>query len=144
MFVTAYGEKLKVGLDCSGDEVLVEQHHKTEADINNILAKYARGQLVSYVNRNQPRYDDVPPIDFQRAMETVAQANQMYEELPAKIRQRFKDSSEFLAFVYDDKNKEVMYEMGLANRPVSPPATSVDPVPVSPPATSVDPAPAGA
>ena len=70
-------------------------------------------------------------------MNIVTRAQQMFEELPSKIRNKFKnDPSAFLDFVADPLNRPEMDEMGLTEAKVPP-----EPAPLSGPPTEAPPTP---
>jgi phage internal scaffolding protein len=106
-----------------GDEPsLTQQQFAAEADINNIIARYERtGILVDpLVNRRgEPIYGDFSNIDsFFEAQVKVAKAKEMFEALPAKIRDRFGgDPGKLIAFVEDEGNRDEAIELGLIERP---------------------------
>lgn len=117
-FKTAYGPRERVQLH-TGSESLVQQASKDETDINRILAKYRKTGLITHTAKHQGFYGEfIGAPDYHEAMTAIAEANSMFEELPATVRKEFdNDPSEFLAFVQDPANSEKMYEMGLAKRP---------------------------
>lgn len=96
------------------EETRTKQSHKDECDINNIMARYRRTGLIEAVNRNQPRYADVTGLEFRTAMEMVAQAQQLFEDMPSGVRKRFgNDPAAFLDFVNDPENRPEAVRLGL-------------------------------
>jgi hypothetical protein len=60
-------------------------------------------------------------------LNTVANANSMFEGLPSEIRNQFaNDPANFISFMDDENNNEQMYEMGLKTRPISEQTASVN------------------
>lgn len=115
---SAYGEKQKVTLTTL--DARVEQCHKDECDINKIIAKYDRTGVLTHVNNFEARYEDLTGLDYQTMLNTVANANSMFEGLPSEIRNQFaNDPAKFISFMDDENNNEQMYEMGLKQRPIS-------------------------
>ena len=115
---SAYGEKQKVTLTTL--DARVEQCHKDECDINKIIAKYDRTGVLTHVNNFEARYEDLTGLDYQTMLNTVANANSMFEGLPSEIRNQFaNDPAKFISFMDDENNNEQMYEMGLKTRPIS-------------------------
>lgn len=113
-FITAYGPKLKVTLDCLPGFGRTKQSFKDDTNINNILARYARTGVLEFANRHEPRYGDVIGADFHAAMNIVANANSMFADLPAKLRNRFdNDPGQFLDFVQDPENTAEAERLGL-------------------------------
>lgn len=93
---------------------LTEQAHKKECDMNYILKDYRKTGLIRHAKEYQGKYDDVSVQDFQEAMFTVKNAQNMFNELPADIRQRFgNDPGAFLGFVQNPDNKTEMEKMGI-------------------------------
>ena len=91
-----------------------EQAHKEECDVNKILKDYHRTGLIRHAAKHEGKYDDVPAVDFQSAMILVANAQQMFEDLPAATRKRFgNDPGAFLGFVQDPDNTEELKKMGV-------------------------------
>jgi len=120
---SAYGEKQKVTLTTL--DARVEQCHKDECDINKIIAKYDRTGVLTHVNNFEARYEDLTGLDYQTMLNTVANANSMFEGLPSEIRKQFaNDPAKFISFMDDENNNEQMYEMGLKTRPIPEPIVS--------------------
>lgn len=102
-------------------ESLTLQSDMADANINNIIAKYRKGQLVDHVAKYQGEYGDFTefPDNYHEAMIKVAEANSMFESVPADIRTRFNnDPGEFLSFVLDPANGAEMVKMGLKKPPL--------------------------
>lgn len=135
-----YKEKLaNPTVDCSNDEILVEQSHAAEVDINNIIRKHGMDiiQQTSALQAPTFQFDDVTGNDFQEAMFKVTKAQESFNALPSAIRTRFNNSAaEFLDFIQNSDNIPEMVKLGLAN----PPANTPSPIkvevinPVTPPA----------
>lgn len=112
-FITAYGPKMEVTIETG--TVGAKQSFKDECDINRIMAKYQKTGALSWLSRNEGRYEDVSGFEFQSAMNVVASANEMFADLPSSIRKRFgNDPAEFLAFMGDPENAPEMIRLGLA------------------------------
>jgi len=94
-----------------------KQSHKDECDINKILIKYQKTGLLEFVNKNQPQYGDFSGFDFMNAMNTVAKASEMFDQLPAAVRKRFNNEpGEFMTFVDDPANTDEAIRLGLATK----------------------------
>lgn len=107
--------KVRCGLSFEGTESRTEQSHKNECDINNIISKYDRTGLVTHRNEYRGQYGFASQQTFEDAMLVVARAQSMFNDLPAKVRDRFNhDPGQFLKFVQDDKNADELVKMGLA------------------------------
>lgn len=97
-----------------------KQSFKDEADINNIMARYISTGQMPVINQTAPQYLDVDGMEFQSAMQFVAGAQSLFQELPSSVRNRFNnDPAAFLDFTHDPKNREEMAQMGLL-RPDAP------------------------
>lgn len=105
-------------------------------DVNNIMRKYERTGLVNHVARHQGQYGEFAEIDFHEAANAVLAAEQMFMELPAKVRAEFSNNpGEFLRFVENPENGEKMRELGLlpAKAPDESPAPRGGETPPEPP-----------
>lgn len=138
--------KLKAAIDCqkaieNGEKIRVEQSHKAEADINNIIKKHGIDliQKTALLRSQEYQFDDVTGNDFQEAMFKVTKAKQTFEKLPSPIRKKFDNNpAMFLDFVQNPENSQQMIEMGLAVA-VPPPqpiqVEVINPPPAEPPAS---------
>jgi len=110
-----------------------KQSMKDECDINLIMARYVKTGAIDHVNKHGINYGFATSMDFAQSMQTVTSAQQMFDELPAKIRNKFSnDPGQFLDFVQDDANRDEMATMGLAQAqtaetPVAVPEASEQP-----------------
>lgn len=81
------------------EPTLTEQNHKASCDINNILARYTKTGVLEHVREYEGQYADITVTDFHDAMNKVAAAKSMFEELPSQLRAHFRnDTSEFIDF----------------------------------------------
>lgn len=113
-FKTNYSSKTDVTVDCSVEPSLTKQEFKDECDINTIMAKYQFSGQIPNLNERSPQYIDTTGHDYQLAMNTVSEANSLFQELPSSLRNRFdNDPAQFLDFCSDDKNRDEMHELGL-------------------------------
>lgn len=127
---TAYGPKLRQQIFFTGSG-RTKQNHKAECDINQIMARYLRTGVIDVQARHAPRYGDCTGVEFEKGMQTIAAAQSMFNELPAKLRDRFEnDPGKFLDFVHDPKNIEEAREIGLL-KPKAPEATPLPTPPAS-------------
>lgn len=113
-----------------------KQAFKDAADINNIMARYKATGEISYVNGRTAVYGDFTGHeDLLTALTGVQDAHARFEELPAKIRDRFgNDPVQLLGFVDQAENRAEAIELGLIEDPegsVRPaaPAAQTDPEP---------------
>jgi len=104
----------KAVIDCSNDEVRVEQSHKAEVDINNIVAKHGI-DLIKKVNALQQfTYDDVSGNDFQETMNAIIKAGDSFKSIDSNIRKFFdNDPAKFMDYIHNPENKEQLVKWGL-------------------------------
>ena len=123
------------GIDCSVEPSMTQQNFKAECDINTIMARYEDTGLLddnASVHGVGSFLDVASSVDYHAAQNLIAKANEVFLDLPTKVRRRFNnDPVEFLAFIDDDANLDEARELGL-----------LKPLPVS--GAAVDAAAAGA
>jgi hypothetical protein len=116
-------ETRRSSIDCQqaikdGEKVLVEQSHKKEVEINNIVRKHGEDLIRQVASLQEFVYDDVTGNDFQESMNALLRASEAFENVPSEIRKEFDHSpAKFMDFVHNPENKEKMIEMGLAKAP---------------------------
>lgn len=93
------------------DISLTQQQFAFECDINNIV----KLQIPPRVNTKPPLFDTVfSPDIYESALNTIADAQSKFEELPSDLRQKFdNDPKKLLAFIDDESNYEKAVEYGL-------------------------------
>lgn len=101
---------------------LTQQHFKDDSDINNIMARYQKtGVLVDPLTQTtrKPMFDDFSDLgDFRDHQQAVIEAQDMFMELPSKLRARFaNDPAELLQWLSDPANKDEAIELGLFSNP---------------------------
>ena len=118
--ITAYGPKLPRAtrqIHFPENELphgRTKQSFKDEADINLIMERYARTGILEFQQRRQAQYGDFTGYDYQAAKDLVAKGYSMFYELPAIVRDRFKnDPAAFLDFVANDSNRAEAEKLGL-------------------------------
>lgn len=107
------------GLECK-DESLTVQSDESAANLNNIAKAYGL-ETVPELPADAVFVDQFSEIyDFQTAMNTIVQARESFDRLPAPVRARFRnDPHEFVQFCSDEKNLDEMRKLGLAKVPDS-------------------------
>jgi len=123
------------------ETTMAKQAFKDECDINTIMSKYQKTGLIEHVQKVQGSYGDFTSVqDYQLSLNQVIAAQEAFDQLPAKIRERFNnDPAHLMSFMNDDKNAEEAIALGLAERvsppqPKAAPAASKEPE-ATPPAT---------
>lgn len=121
---SAYNRKPRKGIVFEGKS-LTQQHFKNEVDINQIIERAEKSGFIS-VSDKSPMYGDFTGLaNFREARQMVVDAQEAFEALPAKIRQRFNnDPQELVDFVDNPENEEEAIELGLRQ-----PAGSAEVVP---------------
>lgn len=114
----------RVGLDCQqaildGEVIRVEQSHKDEVNINNIVKRHGLDMIAKTAALVPLQYwDGDPTNDFQEAMNKIAQGTQTFESLPSAIRKEFdNDPAKYMDYVFNPENKEKLIERGWMNAP---------------------------
>jgi len=93
---------------------LTKQSFAEECDVNNIVAKYAVTGQITHLNTRLADFGEAPNFDFQQAINQVKNAEQMFGQIPAKIRAEFEHNpGKFLEFALNPASLPKMAEMGL-------------------------------
>jgi phage internal scaffolding protein len=129
-FRTLYDDDYKADVfetEVGIDEGLVQQGMRDECDVNVIMARYMQTGELTHVSALAGEYGDYSNVtDYREGLDLIMAADELFSELPAKVRDRFKnDPAAFLDFANDPKNLEEMREMGLA--PPKPPVPAPTP-----------------
>lgn len=116
------------------DLTRTQQHQRDDTDINVIVQRFnVHGVLPQ--GRTQPQYGDfTSPGDYQECLNKVIEAQDAFDQLPAKARQHFRhDPAAFLAFLEAGPDAQLLLDLGLAYQ--------VSPARETPPAPAPAPAP---
>ena len=104
----------RVRLSFPKDSGRTRQEMMEECDINNIMSKYHKTGAIDHFSRHSGSYGDVNALDYHSAMNVMVQADQMFHDLPAKLRAELgNDPAAFLEFVSDESNLEALELHGL-------------------------------
>lgn len=141
MFRTRYAEDVKApshGIEFVQPSQAI-QSEKEGTTIDYYLRKYAStgvlGDPESALNMQFGDFTDSP--DFETAQNRVVQASMYFDNLPAKLRERFgNDVREMMAFLSKEENHDEAVKLGLLEEPV---ATPVPDIPVGTPQPAVVP-----
>ena len=133
-----YGPHVRIQLNCPEQPFgRTKQSFKDECDINTILSRFQRTGLLEFVNERHAQYGDVSSIDFQDSLNTVIEAQAMFDDLPAAWRKRFNnDPAQLLDFVQDPGNREEAIKLGICKAP-PPSPTGGEPSPEKPASKAV-------
>ncbi len=84
-----------------------KQCFKNECDIQKIMARAEKAGTISHLEKYQGVYADYSEVDFFSMTQTLTRGREVFDELPAEIRQEFGQSpAKFFAFVNDPANKD--------------------------------------
>lgn len=116
LVIRKFGDRPRVKQEIGEDPGQVQQHLQEETDINNIMAKYRKTGELRHVTKMAGDYGDFSQVpDYRTAMQQIIEADALFMELPAKVRDRFgNDPAQFIEFATDEKNIEELRKMGLA------------------------------
>lgn len=103
-----------VQLKCE-DASLTQQEYADETDLNKIMEKYAAGMGSIPATDRIPLYGDFSNVpDFATAFALVQDAQQRFDSLPSKVRERFRnDPQQLFNFLGDERNRQEAVELGL-------------------------------
>lgn len=104
-------------VDCTDDFKkgnMAVQSDANEVDINKIVARMQKGGTIPIVD-GEPFYGDVSGLNgLQDAFIKVREANELFMEYPADIRERFEnDPVKMVDFFSDDNNYTEAVDLGL-------------------------------
>jgi SHS2 domain-containing protein len=111
---------------------MTQQHFAHGADVRNIISQYDRTGLIANVARGVAQYGDYSEInEYRESLDLINNANDMFQQLPAEIREIFKnDAGDFFEFATNPANESKMIELGLREpnpAEVVPPVSSAEP-----------------
>lgn len=109
---------VRVTYTSADGEGRTQQSFKEEADINTILGKWRREGFVNDPTLPLPRYGDFSTtMDYQTALNSLAEAEEVFNSLPARVRDRVdNDPGKFIDFVADPANAEELATLGLKEK----------------------------
>lgn len=111
---SAITEPLRVSIAFAENSPYTDQSAAEECDINHIMARYLATGELPHLNAMEPNFLDASEMDFHEHMNIIRRAQETFEAIPAKIRDRFANSpGNFLDFVQDPANRKELAEMGL-------------------------------
>jgi len=107
----------KVTVDCSKHD-RTHQSFKDECDINQVMERHRKTGIIRQTTQ-RPMYGDFSNVgDYQEALNIKLVADQMFAELPSKVRNRFENNPQlFLTFCEDPANEAEAIELGIAAKP---------------------------
>lgn len=106
---------------------LTQQQFQQEANINFIVKRWKKTGVDPRDHERVPLVGDLSTVpNFQQAQNQVRVVMELFEGLPAKVRERFQNSPEkMLAFVNDPSTQEEAIALGIAKRRPEPDKTKM-------------------
>lgn len=93
---------------------LTEQSHSKGVDINTIVSRFKKTGDTQILQRTVGDYQELERIDLHEAMNQITKANEIFMELPSKIRNRFdNDPEKYFDYSVKAENHDEMRELGL-------------------------------
>lgn len=123
MQIRKFGDRPRVKQEIGDDPGMVQQHLAEDTDINNIMRRYQKTGELRHVTGMAAEYGDFSNVpDYKTAMENIMAADELFMELPARLRDRFgNDPAQFIQFATDPSNQDELRKMGLAPEAPKPP-----------------------
>lgn len=136
------------GVDSYWGESLTVQSEAESADITLIMEKYTRtGNIDAHLRQNLQYGDTTTIPDYHTAYNQIAQANELFDTLDAKVRLRFQnDPAKMIDFLHNQENYDEAVKLGLVSKKEikennnNPPAVKADNTPPKSDAGSIPPA----
>ncbi|WNK14436.1 MAG: internal scaffolding protein [Microvirus sp.] len=116
---------------------LTRQEFLEESDINHIINQYETDGINRLTqNGAEPIFGDFsdPALnDYHHAQNLIQGAQNLFEALPARTRERFNnDPASIIAFTQDPANTKEAYDLGLLREDYKPPEPKVEPTTANP------------
>ena len=113
-FKSAYSARDRVQTEIIG-ESLTQQHFAHQQDVRNIISQYDKTGLIANVAKGVAKYGDYSEVnEYRESLDLVNNANDMFMQLPAEIREMFKNNAGvFFEFATNPENEDKMVKLGL-------------------------------
>jgi len=93
---------------------LTQQHFAKEVDINAKVDRFIKTGQFGPVGTRQPFYGDFTSMEYMDMQNKVADIDQMFAALPAKLRKRFNHSAyQMVRFIENPANTDEAVKLGL-------------------------------
>lgn len=92
-----------------------KQEFADQCDINRIVRQFDRDGVITHLREDKPQWLDVTQVpDYRTAMTQVAAAEQYFMQLPAKVREKFRnDPAELMDCLADPSKRSMLEELEL-------------------------------
>lgn len=111
-------EEVYLGVDCSKDPEITQQHQAADCDINNIVRKFNKTGLITHVNNKKPMYGNFSNVqEFKEMQNRIVEVNEQFMQLPAELRAKFgNDPEQLVEFVSNPENTKIAVELGILDK----------------------------
>ncbi len=94
---------------------LTQQQFQAECDVNTIMAKYRKTNMITHLNNRQGNYGDFTNAqEYQDSLNRIQEAQEAFESIPAEVRFRFNnDPARLIDFLSKPENNEEAIKLGL-------------------------------
>lgn len=117
-FQTAYPENKTRVTTTNNSPSMTKQSLADSADINKIIKKYHKTNIMPDLNKLEATYGEITSDDLQTATQKVMDANDAFMEVPSIIRMQFNnDAGSFINYATNPDNIDQMVEWRLAKYP---------------------------
>lgn len=114
-FQTAYGPKIKL-TTTNNDPTMTKVALAEQLDVNNIIKKYNKTGILKNAENYEAIFGDFNETDFQESLNTIIKAEELFINVPSKIRAQFENSpGRFIDFATNPENLQQMRDWGLAH-----------------------------
>lgn len=119
----------RVSID-TGSDTPVEQSHRDQCDVNEIIRRFKRNGLLDHQNHRQPMYGDFTAASsLQESIELVTAAQDDFDSIPAKVRAAALNSPvQFLEMLSTPEGVAILEKAGLEVSEEGSPTPHVPPV----------------
>lgn len=92
-----------------------KQSFKDKVDINKIIKRHHKTGMIEHINKKEPFYGDVSDIaGYQESLEVVMKANELFGNMSAEIRKKFKNNPmDMITWLQDPKNAQEAFDLGM-------------------------------
>ena len=112
------------------EPTMTKQSLAEELDVNRIIKRYQDTGHLQKASEFEGLYGEFGSLDLREAIEKVEKANELFMEVPSKIRAQFEnDAGAWIDFVTNPDNIEQVRAWGMAPEPEPAPEPAPEPTP---------------